>query len=103
MQRAIYVSWLLLDEPVVWLQCKERTDRVSSDHLRGNPPDQSLYLVRVHNLRVHFEWKDRDGRYKQHRRAFFLYNGVEYVFLGNQLGARRSEPECYDEGQKNYE
>jgi uncharacterized protein (DUF488 family) len=29
--------------------------------------------------------------------------GIEYVFLGDQLGARRSEPECYDEGQAKYE
>ncbi len=72
---------LLIDEPPnLWLQRKERTDRVSSDHLRGNPPDQSLYLVRVQSLRARFEWKDWDGRYKQHRRALFLYNGVEYEF-----------------------
>jgi uncharacterized protein (DUF488 family) len=28
--------------------------------------------------------------------------GIEYVFLGDELGARRSEPECYDEGQAKY-
>ena len=29
--------------------------------------------------------------------------GVQYVFLGNELGARRSEPECYVNGQAIYE
>lgn len=29
--------------------------------------------------------------------------GIEYVFLGEQLGARRIEPECYEEGQAKYD
>jgi uncharacterized protein (DUF488 family) len=29
--------------------------------------------------------------------------GIEYVFLGQDLGARRSEPECYDDGRADYE
>ena len=29
--------------------------------------------------------------------------GIDYVFLGDQLGARRREPECYEEGQAKYE
>ena len=29
--------------------------------------------------------------------------GIRYVFLGDELGARRREPECYDAGQAKYE
>lgn len=28
--------------------------------------------------------------------------GIKYVFLGNELGARREEPECYQAGKVNY-
>lgn len=69
----------LVDEPAnLWLQNKERTDRVSTAHLRANLPEQSLYLVPVDNLRARFEWNEWDGRYKQRRRALFSYNGVDY-------------------------
>jgi len=30
-------------------------------------------------------------------------NGLQYVFLGRELGARREEPECYVEGQARYD
>jgi uncharacterized protein (DUF488 family) len=30
-------------------------------------------------------------------------NGIQYVFLGRELGARRDEPECYVEGQARYD
>ncbi len=30
-------------------------------------------------------------------------NGLEYVFLGRELGARRDEPHCYADGQARYE
>jgi len=30
-------------------------------------------------------------------------NGLQYVFLGRELGARRDEPECYVEGQARYD
>ncbi len=29
--------------------------------------------------------------------------GIEYVFLGRELGARRSEAECYEDGRADYE
>src|SRR5579859_1745870 len=29
--------------------------------------------------------------------------GIEYVFLGRELGARRNEPECYDGARADYE
>src|SRR5688500_9570232 len=29
--------------------------------------------------------------------------GLHYVFLGQELGARRSEPECYDAGKVRYD
>ena len=29
--------------------------------------------------------------------------GISYIFLGEELGARRSEPECYVDGQARYE
>jgi uncharacterized protein (DUF488 family) len=29
--------------------------------------------------------------------------GIEYVFLGDELGARRAEPECYENGRAVYE
>lgn len=31
------------------------------------------------------------------------HEGIEYVFLGKELGARRKEPECYREGKVDYE
>jgi uncharacterized protein (DUF488 family) len=35
---------------------------------------------------------------------FLRTRGVEYVFLGDELGARRSEPECYDDsGRVHYD
>ena len=30
-------------------------------------------------------------------------NGINYVFLGKELGARRDEPECYVDGQARYD
>jgi uncharacterized protein (DUF488 family) len=30
-------------------------------------------------------------------------NGIQYVFLGRELGARRDEPQCYVEGQARYD
>jgi len=30
-------------------------------------------------------------------------SGIKYVFLGRELGARRSEPECYVDGQAQYD
>src|SRR5690349_20100202 len=30
-------------------------------------------------------------------------HGIEYCLLGEELGARRSEPECYRDGQARYE
>lgn len=30
-------------------------------------------------------------------------NGIQYVFLGDELGARREEPECYVDGVAKYE
>lgn len=35
--------------------------------------------------------------------AFLTRNGIEYVFLGRELGARRSERSCYVEGRAQYE
>lgn len=36
--------------------------------------------------------------------GFLKARGVEYVFLGDELGARRNEPECYDDsGRVHYE
>jgi len=35
--------------------------------------------------------------------AFLKENGIEYVFLGRQLGARRSERSCYVNGRAEYE
>jgi len=29
--------------------------------------------------------------------------GIDYVFLGQELGARRNEPECYDDSRADYE
>jgi uncharacterized protein (DUF488 family) len=29
--------------------------------------------------------------------------GIDYFFLGQELGARRSEPECYEDGRADYE
>ena len=72
---------MLLETPNdLWQQKGERTDRVSPEFLRRNPPDQSLYFVQVQNLRARFEWAVWEGQYKKKRRAFFYYKGVEYDF-----------------------
>jgi hypothetical protein len=71
----------LLETPAtLWLQTGENTDRVKASYLHQNPPGQSLYLVRVEDLRARFEWYEWDGRYRQRRRAMFSYNGVGYDF-----------------------
>lgn len=35
--------------------------------------------------------------------AVLRVHGIQYVFIGRELGARRSEPECYIDGQAVYE
>ena len=35
--------------------------------------------------------------------AALLARGIRYVFLGDELGARRSEPQCYVKGKARYE
>lgn len=35
--------------------------------------------------------------------AALKHAGIEYVFLGRELGARRTEPECYRNGQARYD
>lgn len=39
---------------------------------------------------------------KDHLEQSLPTEGVRYVFLGRQLGARRDEPECYVNGQADY-
>lgn len=68
-----------MDEPKnIWLQRGFRTDRVSATYLQKSPPDQSLYLIYVAELRARLEWKIREGRYKRGWRALFNYRGVDY-------------------------
>lgn len=41
-----------------------------------------------------YGWLEHFGR--ENVSAFLKAAGIEYVFLGRQLGARREEPECYE-------
>jgi uncharacterized protein (DUF488 family) len=53
----------------------------------------------------------RSSPYSQHNPQFnrealqasLKRAGIQYVFLGRELGARRSEPECYVDGQAQYD
>jgi uncharacterized protein (DUF488 family) len=40
---------------------------------------------------------------KENLRKSLINNGIEYVFLGDNMGARIKAPECYKNGQVNYE
>lgn len=40
---------------------------------------------------------------KEHLKKVLVTNGIEYVFLGDNIGARIRAPECYKNGQVDYE
>ena len=68
-----------------------------------------LSLLKQHGIEVVADV--RSSPYSRHNPQFnreilkesLLAIGIQYVFLGDQLGARRSELECYADGQARYE
>lgn len=62
---------LLCDQPTRLWHSTDRTDRVSSEFLRANPPKQSLYLI-------HLSYGSIIADYRSGYRLRFRYNGAEY-------------------------
>jgi uncharacterized protein (DUF488 family) len=48
-----------------------------------------------------YGWQEHFGR--ENLSMALKAAGIEYVFLGGELGARRDEAECYEDGQTMYE
>lgn len=70
---------LLIEAPQhIWLEPGGRVDRVSAGFLKGKSLKCSIRLIQVPSLRARFEWNEWDGRYKQRRRALFMYRGADY-------------------------
>ena len=71
--------------------------------------DKFLDLLERHSITAIADVRSQPfSRYTPHfnREALeqsLKYRGVSYVFLGEELGARRSEPECYIDGKVSYE
>jgi len=75
---------LLLESPAdLWFdRAEKRTDRISHERLKTNPPAQSLYVIRPEDLHLRFykeynSFKERDERKS---RGAFTYKGVKYDF-----------------------
>lgn len=68
-----------------------------------------LELLRRHGVQAVADVRSQpySGRLPQFNRPVLekacKENGLQYVFLGRELGARRDEPECYVEGQARYD
>lgn len=68
-----------------------------------------LDLLRQHQIKAVADV--RSSPYSQHNPQFnrealqrsLRSEGIAYVFLGEELGARRSEPECYFNGRASYD
>jgi uncharacterized protein (DUF488 family) len=76
-----------------------------SDHAVGVFID----LLRQHGVTALTDVRSSpySGRYPQFNREALAAEveraGIRYVFLGAELGARRSEPECYQDGKARYQ
>lgn len=72
------------------------------------PAEVLLQLLQQHGIRyladVRSVPRSRfNPQYNQNRlKAFLEQNGITYVFMGNELGGRPSDPECYVNGQPDY-
>lgn len=68
-----------------------------------------LSLLKQHNIQTIADV--RSIPYSRHNPQFSLEalskylkdNGIGYIFLGAELGARRNEPECYENNKVNYD
>jgi len=75
-----------------------------SDHAAG----VLIGLLRLHGIEALTDVRSSpySRRYPQFNREALAADleraGIRYVFLGAELGARRSEPECYAEGKARY-
>lgn len=74
----------------------------------NHSPEEFLALLNRHGITAvadvrsqPYGWLEHFGR--EHISAFLKAAGIEYVFLGNQVGARREEPECYEGDMAVYE
>jgi uncharacterized protein (DUF488 family) len=76
-----------------------------SDH----PTGRFLDLLAAHRIMAvadvrsapHSRWHPQFN--KEALAADLARAGIRYVFLGQELGARRSEPDCYEAGKARYE
>jgi uncharacterized protein (DUF488 family) len=75
-----------------------------SDHAAG----VFIHLLRQHGVNALTDVRSSpySRRYPQFNREALAADveraGIRYVFLGDELGARRSEPECYEDGKARY-
>jgi uncharacterized protein (DUF488 family) len=74
----------------------------------NHSPEEFAALLSRHGITAVADVRSQPyGRLEHFRRedlaALLKSLGVEYVFLGQQLGARRDEPECYEDGVAVYE
>lgn len=75
----------------------------------NHPIDQFISLLEQHDIQAIADV--RSSPYSRHYPQFskeaieksLKDNGIDYVFLGVELGARRQEPECYANGKVDYE
>ncbi len=85
----------------IWLARGEKSDRITSDALRGLRPNQSLYLIHIAELEVSLGWRLWDQQYKARRRAIFTYNGVEYdLGITDPAFLEKYRDEYPDKGQR---
>lgn len=71
--------------------------------------DSFISLIQEHAIQVIADVRSKpySGRFPWFSRQPLEHSlkaiGIKYVFLGRELGARRCEKECYDEGKATYE
>lgn len=67
-----------------------------------------IELLNLHNIEAIADVRSMPySKYSEHFNRDFLTrklkeNGISYVFMGNELGARRKEENCYIEGKVSY-
>ena len=75
----------------------------------NHPLDNFLFLLRSHNVTAIADVRSSPfSRYNPQYNREALVDaledaGIRYVFLGDELGARREEPDCYKGGKAKYD
>ena len=75
----------------------------------NHPLERFLELLRRHGIAAVADVRSipasrRHPQYNRQRlEAALVENGIDYLFLGKELGARRAEPETYEGGVASYE